>query len=142
MIPAGDALTVKFPELPAAMTVSETLVELVKLPEVPVTVIVYLPVAVEEATVMVIVEVPEPGAAIGLVPKPTVTPDGWPVAESVTAPLKAPITVLVIVEDPELPWATETDAGEAERVNPVPVTMSETFVEAVVLPEVPVTVMG
>ena len=102
---------------------------------------VYVPVAVEEATVMVITEVPEPGAAIGFVPKPTVTPDGCPLADKATAPSKTPITVLVIVEVPEFPCATDTEAGDAARVNPVPVTVSVTLVEAVVLPEVPVTVM-
>ena len=74
--------------------------------------------AVDDATANVIVEVPEPGAAIGFVPKLTVTPDGWPLADRVTAPLKPPVTVLVIVVLPELPCATETEAGEAERLKP------------------------
>ena len=68
---------------------------------------------------MVIVELPDPGAAIGFVPKLTVTPDGWPLADNVTGPSKLPITVLFIVVLPELPCATETEAGEGERVNPV-----------------------
>ncbi len=44
----------------------------------------------------------------------TVTPEGWPEAESETALLKPPETVVEIVEEPELPCTTETDAGEAE----------------------------
>jgi hypothetical protein len=44
------------------------------LPEVPVTVMGYVPVAVEEATVMVMMEVPAPVIEVGL--KPTVTPAG------------------------------------------------------------------
>ena len=72
--------------------------------------------AVEAATVIVIVEVPAPVIDPGL--KPTVTPVGWPVADSEMAESKPPVTVLVIVEPPELPCATETDEGDAERLNP------------------------
>ena len=70
----------------------------------------------EEATVMVMVEVPAP--AIGFVPKLTVTPEGWPLADKVMFELNPPVTVLVIVELPELPCATETEAGEADRLKP------------------------
>lgn len=69
-----------------------------------------------EATVMVMVEVPAPVIEVGL--KPTVTPVGWPVADNVMAELKPSVTVLVMVEVPELPCATETEAGEADRVKP------------------------
>ena len=65
---------------------------------------------------MVIVEVPAPVIEVGL--KDTVTPVGWPVAERVIAELKPPLTVLVMVEVPELPCATETEEGEAERLKP------------------------
>ena len=110
----GDALMVKFGETP--VTVRETVVVCVMLPEVPVTVMRYVPVAVEEATVMVIVEVPAPVMEVGL--KPTVTPEGWPVADNVMAELNPPVTVLVIVELPKLPCATETEPGEADRLKP------------------------
>jgi hypothetical protein len=43
-----------------------------------------------------------------------VTPAGWPEAESDTAELKPPETVVETVEVPELPCTTETEAGEAE----------------------------
>ena len=50
--------------------------------------------------------------------KPTVTPVGIPEADNVTAASNPPLTVLVIVEPPELPCATETAPGEADRVKP------------------------
>ena len=62
------------------------------------------------------VEVPAPVIEVGL--KPTVTPVGWPVADKEMAESKPPVTVLVMVEVPELPCATETEAGEAERLKP------------------------
>ena len=75
---------------------------------------------------MVIVEVPEPGAAMEVGLNPTVTPVGCPVADSAIAELKPPETVVVIVEVPLLPCATDTDVGEAERlklgVDPPPVS--------------------
>lgn len=69
-----------------------------------------------EATVTVIVEVPEPVIDDGL--KPMVTPEGAPEAESVTAESKPPVTVLVMVELPELPAAMEREEGEADSVKP------------------------
>ena len=51
-------------------------------------------------TMMVMVEVPAPGAAIGLGAKLTVVPVGAPEAESMIALLKPPLTVVVIVEVP------------------------------------------
>ena len=110
----GEADKVKLPDT-AAVTVSETVVVWVMLPPVPDTVMVYVPVVVVEATVMVMSEVPEPGAAMGFVPKPTVTPVGWPEAVNVMAESKPPETLVVIVEVPLLPRTTETEVGEAER---------------------------
>ncbi len=111
----GEAEIVKL-GLAVAVTVSETLVVSVVLPEVPVTVMLYVPVVVDEATVIVIVEVPVPVIEAGL--KPTVTPVGWPFALNVTAESKPPVTVLVIVEVPELPCTTDTEEGDAERLKP------------------------
>lgn len=62
----------------------------------------------------VAVEVPVPVMDAGL--KPTVTPVGWPDAESTTAESKPPLTVLVMVLVPELPTTTETEVGDAERL--------------------------
>jgi len=98
---------------------------------------------VEEATVIVMLDVPAPVIEPGL--KPTVTPAGWPLADKEIAELKPPVTALVIVELPELPCTTETEAGDADRVKPGgtgAVTVRDTVVVSVMLPEVPVTVMG
>jgi len=143
LIDAGAALMVKLGVVP--VTVRETVIVSVVLPEdpvdVPVTVMLYVPVTVDEPTVIVMVEVPAPVIEVGL--KFTVTPVGWPVADKVTAELKPPVTALLMVEFPELPCTTEIEAGAALMVKPgvAPVTVRETVVVSVVLPEVPVTVM-
>ena len=49
---------------------------------------------------MVMVELPDPGAGIGLGLKLTVVPEGAPDAERVMALLKPPLMVVVIVEVP------------------------------------------
>lgn len=109
----GDADRVKLPDA-AAVTVRDTVVVCVMLSPVPAMVMVYVPVVVVEATVKVTTELPEPGAAMGLVPKPTVTPVGWPLALKVMAESNPPETVVVTVEVPLLPRTTETELGEAE----------------------------
>ena len=99
---------------------------------------------VVEATAIVIVDVPEPGAAMDVGLKLTVTPVGWPVADKAIGALKPPETAVVIVDVPLLPWTTESEVGAAEMVKlglAVAVTVSETMVVSIVLPEVPVTVM-
>jgi len=65
---------------------------------------------------MVIVDVSEPGAAMDVGLKLTVTPVGWPLAVKAIAELKPPETAVVIVEVPLLPCTTETEVGEAEMV--------------------------
>ncbi len=65
---------------------------------------------------MVIVDVPEPGTAMDVGLKLTVTPAGWPLADKATAESKPPATVVVMVEVPLFPCTTETEAGEAEMV--------------------------
>jgi hypothetical protein len=69
-------------------------------PPLPVTVIGYVPVGVLAPTVMVMVELPEPGAGIVLGLKLTVVPEGMPEADRLIALLKPPMTVVVIVEVP------------------------------------------
>lgn len=69
-----------------------------------------------EATVKVSVEVPEPGAAMEAGLKATVTPEGWPLAVKAIAESKPPETVVVTVEVPLAPCATETAPGEADSV--------------------------
>ena len=73
-----------------------------------------MPAAVVEATTMDMVELPEPGAAMDVGLNVTVTPVGWPLEVNATAELKPPDTVVVIVDEPLLPCATETEVGEAE----------------------------
>src|SRR5580658_4064890 len=75
-----------------------------------------MPVAVVDATARVTADVPEPGAAIDVGLKVTVTPVGWPVADKAIAESKLPETAVVIVDVPLLPCTTETEAGEAEMV--------------------------
>ena len=75
-----------------------------------------MPVAVVEATAMVMVELPEPGAATDVGLKLTVTPVGWPVADKAIAESKGSKTAVVIVDVPLLPCTTETEVGEAEMV--------------------------
>ena len=58
-----------------------------------------MPVAAVAPTVMVIVEVPLPGAAMDVGLKLTVTPVG-PVADKAIAELKPPETAVVIVDVP------------------------------------------
>ena len=102
-----------------------------------------MPVATVEPTVMLIDELPEPGAGMGLVPKLKVTPLGWPEAVRVTAELNPPKTAVVIVVDPPLPWATLRDEGEAEILKvAAPVTVSVTVVFCCTPPPLPVTVIG
>jgi hypothetical protein len=61
-----------------------------------------VPVAVVEATAIVMVELPEPGAAMDAGLKLTVTPAGWPVADKATAELNPPEMATPIVEVPLL----------------------------------------
>ena len=51
-------------------------------------------------TVIVMVELPAPGAGIGLGLKPTVVPEGTPEADRPIALLKPPLMVAVMVEVP------------------------------------------
>jgi hypothetical protein len=100
---------------------------------------------VEDPTVIVIVEEPEPGAAIDVGLKETVTPVGCPEADSDTALLKPPETAVVTVDEPEFPCCTDTDVGEAAIVKfgvAAAVTVRETEVVWVVPPPVPVMVIG
>ena len=97
-------------------TVRETVTISEMAPEVPVTRIRYAPVTVDEPTVIVMVEVPAPVTEVG--PKVTDTPLGWPVADKEMPESKPFVTVLVIVDVPELPCSSESVAGEAVRPKP------------------------
>ena len=108
-------------------------------PLVPVTVIEYVPVGVDELVVSVRVEDPAPLIDVGL--NAAVVPVGRPDALSATDELKPPEAVVVMVLVPLLPRVTCTDVGEAEMVNDGAVTISETVAVCVIPPPVPVTVM-
>ena len=104
-----------------------------------------MPVAVEEATDMFMVEEPEPGAAMDVGLKVTVTPVGWPEADKLMDELKPPEAAVVIVDVPLFPCATETEVGEAEMEklgDACGVTVKETEVVWVLPPPVPVMVIG
>ena len=88
------------------------------------------------------IDVPEPEIELGL--KLTVTCDGWPLADRLIAELKPFKAVVLIVEVPELPRATVSEAGEALMLKSgvTPVTVRETVVVCVIPPPAsPVTVM-
>jgi hypothetical protein len=99
-------------------------------------------VAVDD-TVRVTVDVPEPGAAIEVLLKLTVTPAGCPDADKPMAELNEPETAVVIVDVPLLPCATETALGEAEMVKLAgPVTVRTIVAVCVMPPPTPVMVIG
>jgi hypothetical protein len=109
----------------------------------PVMVMVWFPVLAFLPTLTVMVDVPEPGAAMELGLKVTVWALPCPEADKLIAELKPPETVVVMVAVPELFRATVIVVGDALMVKLgfVPVTVRETVVVSTVLPEVPVTVM-
>ena len=82
----------------------------------PLTVMLYVPAATVEAIAIDIAELPVPVIDAGL--KLTVTPEGWPDADSDTGDLKLPVVVLTIVALLELPAATESLVGSALTANP------------------------
>ena len=85
------------------VTVKLTVAVRVLLPPVPVTVIVYVPAAVEEPTVNVNVEDPAPGAAMEVGLNAAVVPVGRPLAERATSELNPPEVVVVITDVPGPP---------------------------------------
>lgn len=117
------------------------MVDVVCVPEVPVTVIVDVP----AATVLAAVSVRTLDEVAGLVAKAAVTPVGSPVAANVTAPLNEPVSVMLMVAGPLEPAAMDSvgTAGVSTKFAvPEPaVTVRAIVVEAVSVPEVPVIVM-
>ena len=102
-----------------------------------------MPVAVLDPTVIVIVELPPPGAAIVLGLKLTVVPLGAPLAVRLIPLLNPPLTVVAIVEVPELPCATLTEVGEPVSVKlAAAVTVRVTVALCWVSPPLASTVIG
>src|SRR5271157_3782022 len=92
---------------------------------------------------MVMVELPEPGAGIVAGLKLTVVPEGMPEADRLMALLKPPLTVVVMVDVPGLPWTTLSEAGEAESAKlGGATTVSVTVAVCWIPPPLPLTVMG
>ena len=111
------------------VTARETVTISVMLPEIPATLILYVPMTVDEPTVIVMVEVPAPVIEVGL--KVTVTPVGWPVADKEMPEAKPFVTVLVIVDIPELPCTMESAGAEAVRPKPgVLIVLSSPLIRA------------
>jgi hypothetical protein len=124
------------PLFTAAVTVKLKVVELVKLPDAPVTVTVTVP---AEAVLLAIrVKVLE--AAVGFGLKEGVTPLGSPDADKLTPALKPLSGVMVIVVVPLAPCAIVTLLGGESVKLGTALTVSENDVLAVKVPEVPVTV--
>ena len=95
------------------------------------------------ATVMVMVEVPLPGAGIAVGLKVTVVSVGRPVADRLIELLKPLLMVVVMVEFPWVPCTMLTEAGEAEMAKlGGGVTVKVTVVLCWMPPPLPVTVMG
>ena len=90
-----------------------TVVVCVTPPPVPVTMILWVPAGTLLPTLIVIVEVPEPGAGMVLGLKLA----SLVLADKVIAELKPFSAVAVIVTVPELPGAIVIELGDALRVN-------------------------
>jgi hypothetical protein len=125
-----------------AVTVIVTVDVWVMPPPVPVTVTVYEPAGVDEPAASVMVDDPDPGAAIDVGLNAAVAPVGSPDALRAIAELKPPETVVVILLVPLDPWATETEVGEADIAKAGAVTMRVTVDVCVTPPPAPVTVMA
>lgn len=126
------------------LTVRVTLVVCVLPPPVPVMVMVWAPIEAAEPTLTVIVDVFEPGAAIGLGVKVTLCALPCPEADKVIAELKPFSAAVVIVEVPDLPLATVIAVGDAVMVKSAlaaAVTVRVTEAVCVMPPPVPVTVI-
>ena len=102
--------------LPLVM-VSATVVVVDKLPLAPVMITVAEPAVAELLAVNVRAEVALPlaGGVTGLGENDAVTPEGSPETLNVTAELKLPLLVTVIVLLPDPPWAMDRLLGEADN---------------------------
>jgi len=125
------------PLLAAAVTVRVTVMELVKAPDVPVTVTVAVPVV----AVLLAIIVNVAGAVGGLVLNEAVTPLGRPEADKLTMPLKPFCGVTVTLLVPLVPWVTLKVLGETESAKfDAALIVTETVVFLLKPLAVPVTV--
>src|SRR5208337_5274315 len=93
-------------------------------------------------TVMVMAELPAPGAGIVLGLRPTVVPAGAPDAERLIELSKPAMIVVVMVDVPLLPCTMVREAGEAEIPKSGGNTISVTVVFCLIPPPVAFTVIG
>jgi hypothetical protein len=129
---------------PFLTTVSVTVAVCVLPPPVPVIVMVWVPTVARVPTLTVIVDDPEPGAAMGFGLNVTVCWFPSPEADKVTAESKPLSAAVVIVEVPDWPLTTEIAVGDALMLKSAPaaaVTVRATVVFCVMPPPVPVTVI-
>ena len=125
------------------MTVSEIEIECVVPPLAPFKVMVRVPVRALVVALMVATEDPEPGAAMDVGLKLTVTPVGRLLAERATAALNPPATLELTVVVLLLPRVTVTEVGDAVTAKlGGTVTVNVTMAVCVSPPPVPVMVMG
>jgi hypothetical protein len=108
-----------------------------RVPLVPVTVTVYVPVLVLLDTVIVSMDFPEVEIETGL--RPAANPAGA-LADNATVPVKPLRAVIVIVEVPEDPLLIVNDAGDAEMEKSGEVTCTVRLMVWLNDPFVPVTV--
>jgi hypothetical protein len=135
----GDAESAKLGGGATAVTVRESVVVFVKLPDWPDMVTVVAPVVAVPLAVSVKMLVLVAGSGL----KVAVTPVGKPAADKVTLPLKPFSGETVIVLEPLAPCGIVKPFGEAERVKfggVTALTVREIVVLFVKLPEVPVMV--
>jgi hypothetical protein len=120
-------------------TSTVTVAVLVKPPPEASTVILWLPSFVDPPILIVIFDVPAPGA--GMVAGLKVTPDA--AVDKAIAESKPPLTVVVIVTTELPPRTMLTDEGEAVivKLRVGETTASKTVVVSVVVPAVPFTVI-
>jgi hypothetical protein len=124
---------------PEALTTKVTVVLCVSVPLVPVIVTVELPAGVVEDVVIVIVELLPAVTEVGL--NAAAAPDGNPLADSATVPLKPFNTPVLTVYGVLLPGATLLLGGEAEMLKSgADVVVSPTLTVWVSAPLVPVIV--
>jgi len=121
-----------------ALIVRATVVDAVRLPEVPVTVTMAVPVAAVPVAVSVSVLLPVVGFALNV----AVTPLGSPDTARLTLPANPPWGITEMVDVPEVPETTVRAAGEAPMLKPGAGLTVREMPEEVVgrVPEDPVTV--
>ena len=98
------------------LTTSEIVVEAVRLPETPLTVMLYVPAAAVVDAVKVITLL----LVAGFVPKDAVTPAGKPAEDRVTLLLNPPEPVTVMVSVAVLPCVIGREEADGVRVKPGP----------------------